>query len=405
VADINDRLDRLHRREEFDRFGRPLRPAEDSVEPVVTRPAGVDDRLGEVLDAVAAVVRRHPGLSVMVAVADGRAGRPVVRVTERDGCVETGVVVAGPSAGPAAVSPAPAAQQAAVPTAARREPVPTRDAAFAQPARETPVPNRDPAFAQAARESAVPAGDPVFESPARELPPRERELPARDPAYGPGSRRAGRDPASAPAARGTAVPAGDPVFESAARVPGAPPARDLVPGAPAAGDAARARAVSGSARGTASTRESASAGPAPIGRHAAPHDDEPAAGWSGSSWHNALWSSERSRSPESPRDPEPDRLRLVPGEGFPAERIPGERVPGERVPGERLPGERLPGEGFPGEGLVPGERLVPERGASPPPPGPTIPLPEDTSQVVSRLAQLLRENPTLASSWSREAPE
>jgi hypothetical protein len=288
VADINDRLDRLQRREEFDRFGRPLRPAEDSVEPVVRRPAGVDDRLGEVLDAVAAVVRRHPGLSVMVAVADGRAGRPVVRVTERDGSVETGVVVAGPSAGPPAVSPAPAAQQAAVPTAqqaagptaqqaampaaARREPVPTRDPAFAQAGRETPVPTRDPAFAQAGR-------------------------------------------------------------------------------------------------GTASTRESASAGPAPIGRHAAPHDDEPGVGWSGSSWHNALWSNERSnersRTPEPQRDPEPDRLRLVPGE--------------RPVPGEP--------------------------GAGPPPPGPTIPLPEDTSQVVSRLAQLLRENPTLASSWSREAPE
>lgn len=40
----------------------------------------------------------------------------------------------------------------------------------------------------------------------------------------------------------------------------------------------------------------------------------------------------------------------------------------------------------------------------PSPPGGTIPLAEDTSQVVSRLAQLLRDNPMLASSWSREAP-
>ena len=35
----------------------------------------------------------------------------------------------------------------------------------------------------------------------------------------------------------------------------------------------------------------------------------------------------------------------------------------------------------------------------------TISLPDDTSQVVSRLAQLLRDNPTLAASWSREAQE
>ena len=79
MADINERLDRLQRREEFDRLGRPLRPApaELPVGPVVARPAGVDDRLGEVLDAVAAVVSRHHGLSVMVALADGRAGRPV----------------------------------------------------------------------------------------------------------------------------------------------------------------------------------------------------------------------------------------------------------------------------------------------------------------------------------------
>ena len=35
----------------------------------------------------------------------------------------------------------------------------------------------------------------------------------------------------------------------------------------------------------------------------------------------------------------------------------------------------------------------------------TIPLAEDTSQVVSRLAQLLRDNPTLAANWSREGQE
>jgi hypothetical protein len=92
VADINDRLDRLHRREEFRR-----RAGEPAGEPA---PAPVDGPHGgaeEALEAVARVVRRHPGLSVMVAVGDGRTGRPVIRVTERGGSVET-VVVAGPSA-------------------------------------------------------------------------------------------------------------------------------------------------------------------------------------------------------------------------------------------------------------------------------------------------------------------
>jgi hypothetical protein len=67
----------------------------------------VDDRLGEVLDAVAEVVRRHRGLSVMVAVADGRPGRPVIRVAERGGEVETGLVVAGAESPP---KPAPEPQ-------------------------------------------------------------------------------------------------------------------------------------------------------------------------------------------------------------------------------------------------------------------------------------------------------
>ena len=88
MADINDRLDRLQRREQFDRLSAD--PGWSPRSPVtglgpgavaVPRPAGVDDRFGEVLDAVAAVVAQHPGLSVMVAVADGRPGRPVVRCT------------------------------------------------------------------------------------------------------------------------------------------------------------------------------------------------------------------------------------------------------------------------------------------------------------------------------------
>jgi hypothetical protein len=214
MADINDRLDRLQRRQEFDRNGLPLRS-----DPVVARPAGVDDRLGEVLDAVAGVVRRHPGLSVMVAVADGRAGRPVVRVTERDGSVETGVVVVGSAA------PTPAEQAAAVPST-------------------------------------------------------------------------GRPPEAAPA-----------------EVPEQPAYPEVTEQEPVAAD----------------------------GRHAAPPV--------GRSWHDSLWSAGAQA-----------RFR-------------------DAAAGEPPP---------------------------PPPPGPpggTIPLPQDTSQVVSRLAQLLRENPTLASSWSREAPD
>jgi hypothetical protein len=75
----------------------PAEPARAAAKPPpgTPRPAGVDDRLGEVLDAVAEVVRRHRGLSVMVAIADGHPGRPVIRVTERAGEVETGLVVAG----------------------------------------------------------------------------------------------------------------------------------------------------------------------------------------------------------------------------------------------------------------------------------------------------------------------
>jgi len=73
MADINERLDRLQRREEFDRFGRPLRdaPTPMRVAPLVARPAGVDDRLGEVLDAVTAEfdVSREQGAEDLLALA------------------------------------------------------------------------------------------------------------------------------------------------------------------------------------------------------------------------------------------------------------------------------------------------------------------------------------------------
>jgi hypothetical protein len=84
------------------------------------------------------------------------------------------------------------------------------------------------------------------------------------------------------------------------------------------------------------------------GRHAAARESQ---GRTGSSWHDALWSPEsRDRFRQAEQDRQPDR-----------------------------------------------EEQGPTAGA--------IPLPEDTSQVVSRLAQLLRDNPTLAANWSREAQE
>jgi hypothetical protein len=98
-------------------------------------------------------------------------------------------------------------------------------------------------------------------------------------------------------------------------------------------------------RDTLPSRSALAAGAGHNGRHAAAAtDDGPGTGRSGSSWHDALWSREGR-----------DRFK--------------------------------------------GEHRSADDAA------PTIPIPDDTSQVVSRLAQLLRENPTLAANWSREAPE
>jgi hypothetical protein len=379
VADISDRLDRLQRREEFDRFGRPIRsvPAEPAG-PMVTRPAGVDDRLGEVLDAVAAVVSRHPGLSVMVAVADGRAGRPVVRVTERDGGVETGVVVAGAQAG----QPAVAADPAAVPSASApvradfagptREPAYAREAVLAGTPREAgygTMPAREPGYG--ARDAA-PAREPVSARDTVPVPeaayghPLARPVPSGDPVFEAAGRPA-RVPSYRPPVREPAVPAGDPVFEPAARELAAreTAAREAAPREAAAQEAA-AREAAAREAGTSEAGGREAAARAVNGRHAARHDDRP--GFSGNSWHNSLWS--KDRAPGGPPDrPEPDRPPA------PAVAEP-DRPPAPAV-AEPVRAEDRP----------------------------TIPVAEDTSQVVSRLAQLLRENPTLASSWSREAPE
>lgn len=116
MADINDRLERLNRREEFARRGQhggSHLPASD---------LDLDDDFAEVLVAVARVVQRRPGLSVMLAAADGRPGRTVIRVTERDGMVETAVVTPpNPPRPPApAVAPAPSQEWIAEPASAGR---------------------------------------------------------------------------------------------------------------------------------------------------------------------------------------------------------------------------------------------------------------------------------------------
>jgi len=87
MADINARLERLQRRDELAR--RVLRQR------VVPEPvAGVGGDFVEVVEAVVQVVRRHPGMAVMLAPGDGRPGGAVVRVSEHDGETDVSVVQA-----------------------------------------------------------------------------------------------------------------------------------------------------------------------------------------------------------------------------------------------------------------------------------------------------------------------
>jgi hypothetical protein len=87
VADINDRLERLSRRDELTRRAR-----ERAVPRAI---AGVGPDFMEVVEAVVGVVRRHPGMSVMIAPGDGRRRNTVVRVTERNGEAEVAPVMLG----------------------------------------------------------------------------------------------------------------------------------------------------------------------------------------------------------------------------------------------------------------------------------------------------------------------
>ncbi|HYT09624.1 MAG TPA: hypothetical protein VEL73_03080 [Mycobacteriales bacterium] len=90
MAEITDRLERLQRREEL---ARRIRQQRAVPEPV----AGVGEDFVEIVEAVAQVVRKHPGMSIMIAPGDGRQGSAVIRVTERGGEVDVSVVGGGAS--------------------------------------------------------------------------------------------------------------------------------------------------------------------------------------------------------------------------------------------------------------------------------------------------------------------
>jgi hypothetical protein len=91
VADINHRLERLSRRDELTRRARQ-RAVPDWV-------TAVGEDVMEVVEVVAAVVRRHPGMSIMLAPADGRPGSAVIRVSERNGDAEVAPVNQGVATG------------------------------------------------------------------------------------------------------------------------------------------------------------------------------------------------------------------------------------------------------------------------------------------------------------------
>jgi hypothetical protein len=92
VADINDRLERLSRRDELARRLQQQRSV-----PAEVVAAGPD--FADVVEAVANVVRRHPGMSVMLAPGDGRRGSAVIRIAEQHGEAEVAVVTPPSGAG------------------------------------------------------------------------------------------------------------------------------------------------------------------------------------------------------------------------------------------------------------------------------------------------------------------
>ena len=88
MADINDRLQRMQRRDELTRRVLQHRVLPDSVTDL-----GRD--FVEVVEAVSHVIRRQPGAAVMIAPGDGRRGSAVVRVAEVAGDVEITVLPGG----------------------------------------------------------------------------------------------------------------------------------------------------------------------------------------------------------------------------------------------------------------------------------------------------------------------
>ena len=88
MADINDRLERLQRRDELTRRVLAQRTVPEPV-------AEVGEDFVEIVEAVAQVVRRHAGMSIMIAPGDGRQGSAVIRITEQDGEVDVSVVRSG----------------------------------------------------------------------------------------------------------------------------------------------------------------------------------------------------------------------------------------------------------------------------------------------------------------------
>ena len=89
MADINDRLERLQKRDALTRRVLQQRALPDSV-------AELGEDFIEVIEAVVQVVQRQPGASIMVAPGDGRRGSAVVRISEAAGDVEITVVSTRP---------------------------------------------------------------------------------------------------------------------------------------------------------------------------------------------------------------------------------------------------------------------------------------------------------------------
>ena len=89
MADINDRLERMQKRDELTRRVLAQRALPESV-------GELGEDFAEVVEAVVQVVRRQPGAAIMVAPGDGRQGSAVVRISETAGEVEITVVNTGP---------------------------------------------------------------------------------------------------------------------------------------------------------------------------------------------------------------------------------------------------------------------------------------------------------------------